>query len=138
MRAFLDANLIIYLNTVREEGARRVYEDFFMDVLERYVLFTDALVLDEVLYISKKKYGVPYEVTMELLDDVVLPFVRILPIGDEEFKVMRVVIEKYGLKPSDALHIAVCRRNNIEIIISEDTDFDGIENVRRVWIGKTG
>jgi hypothetical protein len=42
---------------------------------------------------------------------------------------------RIGLKPSDALHLGVMRSNGINLIISEDEDFDKVKGVKRIWIG---
>ena len=55
MKAFVDANLLIYLNTVRSVAVRVLYENFYVDILEKYKAYTDVLVLDELLYVSWEK-----------------------------------------------------------------------------------
>ena len=55
-----------------------LYENFYIDVLVKYKPYTDVIVLDELLYVSKRKYGVPYRVTVELIRPSILPHVHIL------------------------------------------------------------
>jgi predicted nucleic acid-binding protein len=74
---FLDANVLIYLN-VGEENVIKFFKGLLM---RRDRLYTDVLVLDEVIHISRKKYGIKYEDTIKFLDDVVLPYVKVLNIG---------------------------------------------------------
>ncbi len=136
MKAFIDANLLIYLNTVSEIAARSIYEDFFIDLARKYRLYADDLVLDELLYISKKKYGVPYEITFEFIDSIVMPYITVIPLGEEEFNEAREIILKYNLRPSDALHVGAMRSNGIKVIASEDTDFDKVDGITRIWIPK--
>ncbi len=136
MKAFIDANLLIYLNTISELAARSIYEDFFIDLARKYRLYADDLVLDELLYISKKKYGVPYEITFEFIDSIVMPYITVIPLGEEEFNEAREIILKYNLRPSDALHVGAMRSNGIKVIASEDTDFDKVDGITRIWIPK--
>ena len=136
MKAFIDANLLIYLNTISELATRSIYEDFFIDLTRKYRLYTDDLVLDELLYISKKKYGVPYEITFEFIDSIVMPYITVIPLGEEEFNEAREIILKYNLRPSDALHVGAMRSNGIKVIASEDTDFDKVDGITRIWIPK--
>ncbi len=124
---FIDANVLIYLNL----GENRVAK-FFEKLLEEERLYTDVLVLDEVLYISWRKYGVKYEDTIRFLDNVVLPFIKVLSIGYEEYVRARSYINI--LKPSDALHVATMLNNGIRVIVSEDGDFDKIEEIERIWL----
>lgn len=124
---FLDANFLIYLNL----GSDKKIKNLFMSVLNR-PLYTDVLVLDEVLYISKRKYGVEYSDTLDFLDRVILPYVNVLSIGEEEFNVAKRFLGL--LNPSDALHVASMMNNGIKEIISEDKDFDKLKEVKRIWI----
>jgi len=136
LKAFVDANLLIYLNTISELATRSMYEDFFIDLARKYRLYTDDLVLDELLYISKKKYGVPYEITFEFIDSIVMPYITVIPLGEEEFNEAREIILRYNLRPSDALHVGAMRSNGIKIIASEDADFDKVDGITRIWIPK--
>ncbi len=138
MKVFVDANLLIYLNTVAEPSERMLYDDYYVKLVMESRAYTDALVIDELLFISRRKYNVPYEVTLELIESVVKPYVTILPIGEEELDQALNVIRRYGLKPSDAIHVGVMRVNGLDVIVSEDRKFDGIEGVRRIWMGKEG
>jgi len=50
-----------------------------------------------------------------------------------EFKVR---IYRFGLKPSDAIHVATMKKAGTAEIVSEDRDFDKIDWVKRIWIDK--
>ena len=65
MKAFLDAPLPIYLNTISDPSSRAQYENLYIYFTTKYKLYTDVLVLDDVLYISRKKYGIPYDLTIK-------------------------------------------------------------------------
>ena len=132
MRVFVDASLIIYLNVKLPEDEARRIEDFWLKLLGEN-LYTDVLVLDEAIYVSKKKYGVPVEETLELIDKAILPYVTVLPLCLEEYVRAREYMVKYKLKHSDALHLAVMDNNSIPIIATEDKDFDHT-HIRRLWI----
>lgn len=124
---FLDANFIVYLNL----GEQRVWA-FYRELVDKYALCTDPLVLDETIYVSKKKYGVKYGDTVDFLREIILPYVRVLPVGFEELVGALGFVGE--LDPSDALHIAVMSRNNESTIVSEDERFDKLGTIRRVWV----
>lgn len=42
------------------------------------------------------------------------------------------IVEKYNLKPRDAIHSATAIHFNINEIISEDEDFDKVDELKRV------
>ena len=134
MKVFIDADLLVYLNTVTELASRVMYEDFYLRLLTRYKAYTDVLVLDELIYVSHRRYGVPYDVTLEFVESIVRPYVAMLPIGEEEFDQAVRVIKEYGLKPSDAIHVGVMRANGIELVASEDRDFERVGGLKRVWM----
>ena len=134
MKVFIDSPLLIYLNSLANSGVRVVYGDFYIDVLVKYKPYTDVIVLDELLYVSKKKYNVPYSVTLEFIRSSILPYIHILNLGEEEFRIAEEQLEKHGLKPSDALHLGAMMNNNISVRVSEDREFDKIPGIRRLWI----
>jgi Predicted nucleic acid-binding protein, contains PIN domain len=126
---FLDANFIIYLNL----DVKKV-ENFYIKVLQEDQLALDSLVIDEVIYISKKKYNVNFNDTISFLDEVVLPNSLILPIRKEDYDKAKEIMLQYNLKPSDAFHVAIMLNNSISKIISEDKDFDRIKEIERLWL----
>ena len=130
MKIFLDASFLVYLNIDIAEAEK--IDNLFKSLLKEE-LYTDVLVLDEVIYISKRKYGVPYKETINFIDDIVLPTVEILPIGLEEYLKAKENILKYNLKPSDAIHLAVIENNGLQAIVTEDRDFQRVP-VKVIWI----
>lgn len=134
MKIFIDAPLLIYLNTLESREVRSAFEDFYLKILTNYRAYIDVLVLDELIYISRRKYGVPYELSIEFVDSVVLPYVTLIEVGEEEYN-YAVEAMREGFKPSDAIHIGAMRSNGIEMIVSEDEDFDGADGIKRIWMG---
>ena len=45
------------------------------------------------------------------------PYVSILPLGEEEYELALEFIMKYGIKPSDSLHLEVMKKNDIYLIV---------------------
>jgi len=116
---------------VESRELRSSYENFYLDILVKYRDYTDILVLDELIYVSRRKYGVPYELSIEFVRSVVLPYVTMLSIG-EEYNAVEAI--KMDLRPSDAMYIGAMRSNGMKLIVSEE-DFDRVEGVRRIWMG---
>ncbi|MEQ9716220.1 MAG: type II toxin-antitoxin system VapC family toxin [Candidatus Asgardarchaeia archaeon] len=132
MKLFIDACFIIYLNTVTDEQDKKKLNNLLSRILGEE-LYTDLLVLDETLYISKKKYNVGYEITFNFIEEIILPFTSIVPIEEGDYKLMKGYIKKYNLKPSDAIHLAVMDKIGITTVVSEDEDFDKT-HIKRLWI----
>ncbi len=131
--AFIDATLLVYLAAASEEEMERL-KGFWRGLLKGYDLYTDVLVLDETVWVLRRKYGVPYADSLDFIDSVILPFVRVLPLGLGEFVEAKRVILDYRVKPSDALHIAVMRLNGIKVVVTEDEEFDRIPWMKRIWL----
>lgn len=132
MKAFIDSSLLIYLNTLRSEH-RAVYESFYLNLLSTHKAYVDVLVLDELLYVSKKKYNVPYGLTSSFIESIVLPCLEVLPLGEEEYVEASKILTDYNLKPSDALHVAAMTTNGISVIASEDEEMGRVRGIRRIW-----
>jgi len=60
------------------------------------------------------------------------PFLRFVAVDDEIIRRSQVIREKYHLKPRDSIHLSCALERNISEIITDDTDFDGIKEIRRV------
>jgi len=134
LKVFIDATLYIYLNTLSDSRIRRVYERYYIDLLLKNKVYTDVLVLDEIIYISKKKYNIPYSLTLDFIQSHITPYTNIIPLGEDEYEIASKIINKYNIKPSDALHIGAMKNNNINVIITEDKEFDKINDIERVWL----
>jgi len=134
MKIFIDAPLLIYLNTLTNSRYRTTYENFYIEILIKYKPYTDVLVLNELIYISRKKYNIPYKVSIKFIEANILPYTTILNLGEEEYNYATELINKHNLKPSDALHIGAMMNNNIKVLASEDREFDRIPEVERIWI----
>ncbi len=63
-----------------------------------------------------------------------LPFTNILSIGLREYELASKYIIKHNLKPSDAIHLAVMKNNGIDIIVTEDRDYDSVDIVEKTWL----
>jgi len=78
LKVFIDVNLLIYLNTISDLGNRVSYENLCVDVIMNHKPYVDVLVFDELLYVSWKKYGVPYSITIDFIEKIVKPYVYCL------------------------------------------------------------
>ncbi len=132
MKAFLDISFLIYLNTIADEH-RKDIEELFRRLLEKS-LSTDMLVVDETLYISGRRYGFPYRLTLDFLKQIVLPCVEIIAVEEGDLRLVEKYLLAYGLRPSDAIHLAVMEKANIGQIVTEDRDFDKVKKVKRIWL----
>ena len=133
MKVFIDTNLFVYLNANVEDELSERLDRFYTELVKAHETYTNVLVLDELIHVSKRKYGVSYSETISFIEDVVLPAVRVLSLTFDDYLTAREIILKYGLRPSDALHIATIQNNGLQAIVSEDEDFDRLP-LKRLWL----
>ena len=130
---FLDASLFIYLLTADGDLYREVRKLFLDSV--RLGACTDALAIDEFIWVCKRKYGVPLHASTRTVRDVILPAVELLEISEAELLEALSALEKGLLdKPSDAIHYGVMKAHGVNEIVTEDRDFESLPGVRRIWL----
>ena len=93
---------------------------------------TDAEVFQEILYrylhIGKREKGLQ---VFDHFRRIMLG--RIFPIEDADVQHARELVERYpALSPRDLIHLAVMLRHGIREIITADTGFDSVAEVRRI------
>ncbi|ASJ09434.1 twitching motility protein PilT [Thermococcus siculi] len=133
MKLLIDTSLFVYLNAnMGDELAERL-DRFYTELVRDNEAYTNVLVLDELIHVSRRKYGVSYPDTISFIEDIILPAVRVLPITFNDYLTAKELILKYNLRPSDALHIATIQNNGLQAIVSEDEDFDKLP-IKRLWL----
>ncbi len=133
MKVFVDSSLLVYLNVKMPYSEAKLVEEFWLELMLKHSLYTNILVLDELIYVSKKKYGVRSEETIEFIDKAVLPYVDVISIGLSEYIGAKKLMKEYGLNPSDSIHLATIEGYGLQAIATEDEDFDKVE-IKRIWI----
>mgnify|MGYP000052911317 CR=1 FL=1 len=137
MRLFLDSSYLIYLRYSESDQIFNYVTNFLKESIKRGDrLFVNMIVVDEVLWILTKKYKIPLDEVLELTDQL-MPLLEVIPVDYTDYDVMRKTMMKYGLKPSDALHIASMNKAGIKHIVSEDEEFDKIPSIKRIWLNIT-
>ena len=133
MKIFIGANFFVYLNANVEGELAEELDHFYAELVRDNEPYTNVLVLDELIHVSKRKYKVGYSETISFIEDVILPALRVLPITFEDYLTAKEIILKYHLRPSDALHVATIQNKGLQAIVSEDEDFDKLP-IKRLWL----
>ena len=71
---------------------------------------------------------------MKFVESIVLPYVSIINLGEDEYKLAARILVEYNLKPSDSFHLGALLSNGINLIVSEDKEFDRAKEVKKLWI----
>ena len=93
----VDASLLVYLNVPMPKEQARLVESFWEELLREHSLYTNLLVFNEVIHVSKKRYGVEHGETLEFLDRVVLPHVELLPVGADLYRFFKFYVLELSL-----------------------------------------
>ncbi len=128
---FIDTNLLAYINTASKNYDR--YFSFYEDQIRENRAFINMIVIDELMYVSRSKYGVPYKETLEFIESLVFPFTTVLPLEEADYFLMKEML-KYCPQPSDSIIAASMKRASIETILSEDSGFDRLPDIKRKWL----
>lgn len=127
---YLDANFFPYLFfDVEEKGekARKIQSE----IIKGKKAVTSALTLDEVMWVliknDKKEFIRKTVLDIYSMQNLEIRKVSpLVPITAIEF------IEKYGLKPRDAFHLAIMKELKISEIVTDDPHFDKIPGIKRI------
>ena len=92
---------------------------------------SSCLVLDEILWNLKKLNIKNYLDICKNFLDLNIKFIEVTKITLHK---SLDIISKYNLKPRDSIHIATMNLLGLQKIISEDSDFDKVLDIKRVNI----
>lgn len=135
---YLDANVFIYAavgiptdkkTVAATELLRRVVEG-------RMHATTSLLSWDEFVWVLRKIEGkkVAREKGRKILH---MPNLKWCGIDGQVVDKAQELVERYDIKPRDALHAASAIRNGIREFVTDDTDFDAVTEIRRIAMEKS-
>ncbi len=131
--SYIDSNLFIYAALYEDERGKKA-RDHIKDVRKgKKVEYTSALTFDEVFWIVKKEKGEKeaLKAVRAMLEMNNLRFVEVdTSLLWDSYK----LIDKYGLDPRDSIHLASALKVGEKKIISEDDDFDEVDEIEREWV----
>ncbi len=128
---FLDANILMYAagtDHPLREPCRHALE---RAVARRAPLVTDSEVLQEILYCY-------FAIRRPEVADVVYRAatricIEVLPVAETHTaRALQMLLDRTGLSPRDAIHVATMVSAGIRRILSTDTHFDGLGEVERL------
>ena len=96
---------------------------------------TSLLTWDELVFIIKKTLGKDFART-EGKKFLNFPNLTFLKVDREIILKAQDLLTKYNLNPRDAIHAASALANKINEIISDDSDFDQIKEIKRIKLDK--
>ena len=130
---YLDANFFIFaVMDITEKGecARRLQREI---IAGKKQAVTSVAVLDEVMWVLLKNQR--KHLIRRVIEDIyAFPHLDIKPIAVSTPLRVVDIMERYGLKPRDALHVAVMEEFYLNTIVSDDADFDKVRGIKRIGL----
>ena len=132
---YIDANVFLYPVLYEESdrnaaNARRILLKIASGEIDAA---TSVLSWDEFVWVVRKCIDTETS-QKEGRKFLSFPNLHFLRIDEYTLEEAQRITEKYGLKPRDAVHIACALKNNIKEIISNDSDFDKVKEIKRTKI----
>lgn len=135
---YLDANVFIYpviYDEVIEKRALNAKNILIKMAKGNLECATASLTWDEFTWIIRKTLGVKIAIE-EGRKFLEFPNLKILSIDEKTIREAQKIVERYRLKPRDAIHIGCAIRNNIREIVTDDPDFDKVKEIKRIELEK--
>ena len=130
---YLDSNVLIYAALDDQERGR-----WCRSLLKKIEegeegAGTSYLTYDEVLWKIDKVLS--REDALEAVEAILtMPNLRFFDVDDEVIWKAHELISLEGFDPRDAIHLSTALNHGIYTMVSEDTDFDDVPEIDRVWI----
>ena len=98
------------------------------------IICTSTITWDEYIWALNRKFK-NYKLAIDGGHSfLAIPKINFIELNPRILKMAQEVIEKYNLHPKDAIHVATALYNGITEIISDDSDFDKVKEIKRVPI----
>ena len=132
---YLDANVFLY-PLMYENKKSVLHKEFLKKVFGGEIkVCTSFLTWDEIVFIIKKFLGNEIA-SREGKKFLELPSIVFVKVDKEIMRKAQEMIEKYKLKPRDAIHATSAVVSKADKIISDDSDFDVVKEIKRVPVEK--
>lgn len=132
MLLYLDSNVFIYPVLYNDARAKNAATILRRIVLGESLGITSSLALDEVVWILLKETKDRDLAIQETFRILSFSNLTITPIDSSLMMDALHFMQKYpSLKPRDALHLASAIRSRASTIVTDDSDFDSVKEIKR-------
>ncbi|MAG02279.1 VapC toxin family PIN domain ribonuclease [Candidatus Pacearchaeota archaeon] len=129
-KKYLDANIFIQ-GILREDNNSK--ETLLRIAKGEFIGVTSLLSWDEITFIVRKFIGKEIA-EIEGRKLFKLPNLKFVEVNRNIINKAQKIFEKYNIKPRDSIHAATAILQGCKEIISEDSDFDKVSELKRVAI----
>ena len=128
---YIDSNVFIFSFLTNDDNSKLCQKILEKVAEGRLQACTCVLTWDEITWIAKKVFGKEDSVT-EGKKFFEFPYLSILNVTESIVRIAQNLIEKYAIDPRDAIHAAAAISSGCNKLISDDTDFDKIKEIKRI------
>jgi len=131
---YVDSDVFLYPVIYDETAVVEAKEskDLLLKIaLGKIEAYTSSITWDEITWVVRKLFGTDLSLN-EGKRFLSFPNLRLLGIKRTTVLKAQEIVEKYKLRPRDAVHIAAALENKITTIVSYDKDFDLIKEIERI------
>ncbi len=131
---YIDSNVFIFAATDKDKKGKNCRRIIELISQKKLICTSSYLVIDEVVWVLKKHIGKKdaIKITKAMLS---LP-IKWIELDKSIILKMIDILEKTNLDPRDAIHLASMMHSGLSSIISEDADFDKIDEIQRINASK--
>lgn len=131
---YLDSNVFIYpiiYQAISEPKAKRAKEILLKVETGQLQAYTSTLTWDEVVWVISKTMGRPEAINQgrKLLG---FPNLEFIACDSQVINRAQRLMEKNKINPRDAIHISSAFEKKVTEIVSDDSEFDVIKEIRRI------
>jgi len=130
--AYVDANVFVYKVILAEDRREAALSrEILLKIARREIsAYTASLTWDELVWAVRRVMGAEAAKT-EGERFLRFPNLKILNVDGVLVEAQR-IMSNYNLHPRDAIHAACAVKNRLKKIVSDDADFDRIEELERI------
>jgi len=130
---YIDSNVFIYpaiYQTEAQQKAKKAKEILHKIENGELSAYTSTLTWDEVVWVVSRVMGRNDGIAQgrKLLG---FPNLKFINADENVLTQAQTLIDKYKLSPRDSIHVASALVRNIKAVISDDADFDQVQEIKR-------
>ncbi len=129
--AYVDSNVFIHAALNQDQKAMHAKEILLGIAKGKMIAQTSALTWDEFVWAYEKIAG-KEKARVEGKAFIQFPNLQFIPADLAVIAEAQKLREKYDIAPRDAIHAATAILKGIREIVSDDSDFDQIKEIKRV------
>jgi len=137
---YIDSNVFIYsvVADERTEAKAALAKKILIKIAEGDLkAATSSLTWDELVWTIRKIQGKDFAES-EGRKFLKFPNLQILDVGKSTIDDSQAIMENCSARPRDSIHAACALENGIKEIISDDSEFDKIKNIKRIKLEAVG